>query len=130
MLESCLGIVGVPTGLVLLGLIMGKPLGITLFTWIAARIFKLEIPGGMSYRHVFTLGTVAGIGFTVALFMSEAAFPAGQFPGEPARCRQDGRAGQLAGCRGRLRRGSSVGHPATGEPCIGRVNSHFASIAY
>ena len=66
----------------MIGLILGKPLGITLFTWIAARVFKLEIPGGMSYRHVFTLGTVAGIGFTVALFMSEAAFPASQFPGD------------------------------------------------
>ena len=77
-----LGNFGAPTGLVLLGLILGKPLGITLFTWIAARVFKLEIPGRMSYRHVFTLGTVAGIGFTVALFMSEAAFPADQFPGD------------------------------------------------
>jgi len=57
-------------------------LGITLFTWIAARFFKLEVPGGMSYRHVFALGTIAGIGFTVALFMSDAAFPAGQFPAE------------------------------------------------
>jgi NhaA family Na+:H+ antiporter len=75
-----LGNTGAPTGLVLIGLILGKPVGITLFTWIAEKIFKLEIPGGMSYRHVFTLGTVAGIGFTVALFMSEAAFPAGQFP--------------------------------------------------
>ncbi|MHB0956459.1 MAG: Na+/H+ antiporter NhaA [Pirellulaceae bacterium] len=74
-----LGNFGAPTALVLVGLIVGKPLGITLFTWIAEKIFKLEIPGGMSYRHVFTLGIVAGIGFTVALFMSDAAFPAGQF---------------------------------------------------
>jgi NhaA family Na+:H+ antiporter len=75
-----LGNIGAPTGLVLIGLIVGKPVGITLFTWIAEKFLKLEIPGGMSYRHVFTLGTVAGIGFTVALFMSEAAFPACQFP--------------------------------------------------
>jgi NhaA family Na+:H+ antiporter len=75
-----LGNTGAPTGLVLIGLILGKPLGITSFTWIAEKVFKLEIPGGMSYRHVFTLGTVAGIGFTVALFMAEAAFPACQFP--------------------------------------------------
>ena len=76
------GNVGLPTVLILLGLLVGKPLGITLFTWIAARFFKLEVPGGMSYRHVFTVGTIAGIGFTVALFMSDAAFPAGQFPAQ------------------------------------------------
>jgi NhaA family Na+:H+ antiporter len=76
------GNVGLPTVLILLGLLVGKPLGITLFTWIAARFFRLEVPGGMSYRHVFTLGAIAGIGFTVALFMSDAAFPAGQFPAE------------------------------------------------
>ncbi len=73
------GNVGAGTVLVLIGLLVGKPVGITLFTWIAEKVFKLEIPAGMSYRHVVTLGTVAGIGFTVALFMSEAAFPAGKF---------------------------------------------------
>ena len=36
--------------------------------------FKLEIPDGMSYKHVITLGCIAGIGFTVALFVSTAAF--------------------------------------------------------
>jgi NhaA family Na+:H+ antiporter len=76
------GNVGAATALVLVGLLVGKPVGITLFTWMAARVFRLEIPGGMSYRHVFTLGTVAGIGFTVALFVSDAAFPAAQFGSE------------------------------------------------
>ena len=77
-----LGNVGIATLLVLVGLLVGKPVGITLLTWIAERVFKLQIPAGMSYRHVVTLGTVAGIGFTVALFMSEAAFPLGKFPDE------------------------------------------------
>lgn len=70
-----LGNVGAATVIVLVGLLVGKPLGITLFTWIAEKWFRLEMPEGMTYRHVFTLGTVAGIGFTVALFMSDAAFP-------------------------------------------------------
>ena len=69
--------VGAATWLVLAGLMIGKPLGITLFTWIAERVFKLEMPGGMSYRHVVSLGMIAGIGFTVALFVSTAAFPPG-----------------------------------------------------
>lgn len=69
--------VGTGTWLVLAGLLIGKPVGITLMTWVAQKGFKLEIPGGMGYRHVITLGSIAAIGFTVALFVSTAAFPAG-----------------------------------------------------
>jgi NhaA family Na+:H+ antiporter len=69
------GNVGTATGLVLLGLVLGKPLGIFGFTWIATRLFKLEMPAGVTDRHIVTLGVVAGIGFTVALFVASAAFP-------------------------------------------------------
>jgi len=67
--------IGTGTWLVLMGLLVGKPFGITLFTWIGVKAFKLEIPGGMNYRHILTIGTIAGLGFTVALFVSTAAFP-------------------------------------------------------
>jgi NhaA family Na+:H+ antiporter len=67
--------IGVGTWLVFCGLLIGKPVGITLLTWIAEKVLRLEIPGGMGYRHIITLGAVAGIGFTVALFVSTAAFP-------------------------------------------------------
>ncbi len=76
------GNMGAPTVLVMVGLLIGKPVGITLFTWIAEKGFRLEIPSGMNYRHIITLGAIAGIGFTVALFVSDAAFPAGQFSNE------------------------------------------------
>ncbi len=66
--------VGTGTWMVLAGLLIGKPLGIVLFTWISKRIFRLEMPDGMSYRHVTVVGVIAGIGFTVALFVSTAAF--------------------------------------------------------
>lgn len=69
--------VGAGTWLVLLGLLVGKPVGITFFTWVAEKWFKLEMPKGMDYRDVVSLGMVAGIGFTVALFVSTAAFPPG-----------------------------------------------------
>lgn len=69
--------VGAGTWLVLAGLLIGKPAGITLFTWLGQRFLKLEIAGGMTYRHIVTLGMVAGIGFTVALFVSTAAFTPG-----------------------------------------------------
>ena len=77
-----LGNTGNATIIVLLGLLVGKPLGITLFTWISQRFFKLEMPAGMSYRHVVVLGTVAGVGFTVALFMADAAYPMASFSEE------------------------------------------------
>ena len=65
---------GTGTWLVLAGLMIGKPLGITGLTLFAEKVLKLEKPAGMDYRHVVTLGMVAGIGFTVALFVSVAAF--------------------------------------------------------
>lgn len=68
---------GYGTAWVLLGLLVGKPIGITLFTWVGQKLFRLEIPGGLTYRHIVTLGMVAGIGFTVALFVSGAAFHGG-----------------------------------------------------
>jgi NhaA family Na+:H+ antiporter len=69
------GSVGTGTALVVIALLFGKPLGITLMTLFAEYGLKLERPAGVSYRHVITLGFVAGIGFTVALFVSTAAFP-------------------------------------------------------
>ena len=66
---------GPATWLVLLGLIVGKPLGIMLFTFISEKCFKLQIPSGMTYRHIFVIGLIASIGFTVSLFVTTAAFP-------------------------------------------------------
>ena len=68
--------VGTGTWLVLGGLLIGKPVGITLFTWLGLKPLKLELPTGMSLRHLLTVGMIAGIGFTVALFVATAAeFP-------------------------------------------------------
>jgi len=71
------GAIGAPTALVLLGLIVGKPLGITILGWFAAGPLRLGLPDGMNYRDLFVLGTVASIGFTVALFVASVAFPSG-----------------------------------------------------
>ena len=60
--------------------VVGKPVGITLFTAIAEKGFGLKVPEGMKYSHIITLGTIAGIGFTVALFVSDAAFGKGKAP--------------------------------------------------
>ena len=69
--------VGTGTWLVTVGLIIGKPLGVLACVWVGDKLLRLQIPEGMDYRHVLTLGCIAGIGFTVALFVSTAAFPTG-----------------------------------------------------
>lgn len=69
---------GTATWLVLLGLVVGKPLGIFLFGWIAAKPMGLGLPDGMKMVDLFVLGCVAAIGFTVALFVASVAFPPGE----------------------------------------------------
>ena len=69
--------ISAPTWLVLAGLVIGKPLGITLFGWFAADVLRLGMPDGMSIRDLPVVGCVAAIGFTVALFVAAVAFPAG-----------------------------------------------------
>ena len=69
--------IGAPTWLVLLGLIVGKPVGIFLFGWFAAYPMKLGLPQGMRSIDLVVIGCVAAIGFTVALFVASVAFPAG-----------------------------------------------------
>jgi Na+:H+ antiporter, NhaA family len=68
---------GEPTWMVLGGLIIGKPIGIFLFGMLAARVFGFGLPQGMKPRDLWTLGCVAAIGFTVALFVATVAYPAG-----------------------------------------------------
>jgi Na+:H+ antiporter, NhaA family len=68
--------VGGATWIVLSSLVIGKPLGIVLFTFLSIQV-GLRAPGGLSYLHTLVLGVAAGIGFTVALFFATAAFPPG-----------------------------------------------------
>ncbi|OYX44462.1 MAG: sodium:proton antiporter [Rhodobacterales bacterium 32-67-9] len=71
------GAIAEPTWLVLFGLIIGKPVGIFLFGWVAAHPMKLGLPDGMRTADLVVVGFVAAIGFTVALFVASVAFPAG-----------------------------------------------------
>jgi NhaA family Na+:H+ antiporter len=68
---------GSATWLVLVGLLVGKPLGIWGAGMLATRALGLRLPDGMDERDLFVVGCAAAIGFTVALFVSTAAFPAG-----------------------------------------------------
>lgn len=59
---------------VAIGLLVGKALGITLFTWGATRSGIAELPTGMRMPHVTGLAIVSGVGFTVSLFVTGLAF--------------------------------------------------------
>ncbi len=57
-----------------LGLIIGKPLGVIAFSWLAVRLGLASLPRGVSWTGVLTVGCVAGIGFTMSLFIGALAF--------------------------------------------------------
>jgi Na+:H+ antiporter, NhaA family len=60
-----------------IGLAIGKPLGIFGFSWLAARVGAAALPRGVEWSHISIVGMVGGIGFTMALFIAQLAFPAG-----------------------------------------------------
>ena len=59
---------------VALGLLIGKPVGITIFAWLAVRVRVAELPSGVDWFQIVAAGLLAGIGFTVALFIAALAF--------------------------------------------------------
>jgi NhaA family Na+:H+ antiporter len=56
------------------GLVLGKPLGILLVCWLTLRLGIAALPAGLNRRHLIVLGVVAGIGFTMAIFIAQLAF--------------------------------------------------------
>ena len=57
-----------------MGLVVGKPLGVLVFSWLSLRLGIATLPAGLTYRHLTVLGIVAGIGLTMALFIAQLAF--------------------------------------------------------
>ena len=60
---------------VALGLVAGKVLGVAGASWLAVRLRVGELPPGVTGRHVLGAAGLAGIGFTVSLFIAGLAFP-------------------------------------------------------
>lgn len=56
------------------GLCLGKPLGVTLLCWFAVKLGWADLPAGVTWRAVLGVSLLAGIGFTMALFISGLAF--------------------------------------------------------
>jgi NhaA family Na+:H+ antiporter len=59
---------------VALGLLVGKPIGITLCTWLATKILKVNLLGGVTWMMVLGVGFLGGIGFTMSLFIGALSF--------------------------------------------------------
>lgn len=59
---------------VMLGLIVGKPIGILSFAWLAARFTRAELSSSLFWGDVLAIGLLAGVGFTVSLLITKLAF--------------------------------------------------------
>ncbi|MGL4476486.1 MAG: Na+/H+ antiporter NhaA [Shewanella sp.] len=63
----------VPLGIAA-GLALGKPIGVMLFSFIAVKLGLAELPSGITWRHIFPVAIMCGIGFTMSMFISSLAF--------------------------------------------------------
>jgi len=59
---------------VAVGLVVGKQIGITLAAWLAVRSGLAVLPEGVGWGHIYAVSWVAGIGFTMSLFIANLAF--------------------------------------------------------
>ena len=75
------------------GLVIGKPVGILLLCGLAVRARLTSLPDGVTWGMLTGGACLAGIGFTMALFLNALAFPVAQFPAEEAA----GKIGTLVG---------------------------------
>jgi Na+:H+ antiporter, NhaA family len=59
---------------IVIGLFFGKQIGITLVTWLLVRSGLSALPEGVGWRHIYGAACLAGIGFTMSLFIADLAF--------------------------------------------------------
>ena len=64
---------------VLLGLAIGKPVGIFLCSWLAVKFKLATLPKGVNWAQIFGVGALGGIGFTMALFIGHLSFKQPEF---------------------------------------------------
>ncbi|MCF8241452.1 MAG: Na+/H+ antiporter NhaA [Melioribacteraceae bacterium] len=67
---------------VMLGLFVGKQIGITIFTYLAVKFKVALLPGDVSWRQIYGAAALAGIGFTMSLFITNLAFASDVFIAE------------------------------------------------
>ena len=62
-----------PIGIAL-GLLIGKPVGIFTFSWLAVKMGLARLPEGVNFKQIFAVSLLCGIGFTMSIFISSLAF--------------------------------------------------------
>ena len=72
------GNINAVTLMILLSLIVGKTVGVSLFSFVVSR-FGFPLPEGMGLRHLMVAGMIAGLGLTVALFVANKAYAGTDF---------------------------------------------------
>jgi NhaA family Na+:H+ antiporter len=64
-----------PLGIgIILGLALGKPIGVTLFSWLSVQLGFAKVPNNANWKHIIGLGLLAGIGFTMSIFIALLSF--------------------------------------------------------
>ncbi|WP_395625472.1 Na+/H+ antiporter NhaA [Daejeonella sp.] len=64
-----------PLGLgIIFGLALGKPIGVTLFSWLSVKLGFAKLPNRANWKHIFGLSLLAGIGFTMSIFIALLSF--------------------------------------------------------
>jgi NhaA family Na+:H+ antiporter len=57
-----------------LGLVLGKPIGITMFSVLGVRMKILALPGDLKWKHIVSVSVLGGVGFTMSIFIALLAF--------------------------------------------------------
>ena len=64
---------------IILGLFFGKTLGVSLLSWFAVKIKLAKLPSGANWKHIIGVGMLAGIGFTMSIFVSLLSFEKAEY---------------------------------------------------
>jgi NhaA family Na+:H+ antiporter len=73
--NEMLGGLFTPLGLgIILGLIIGKPVGVFITSWVAVKLGLCHLPEKANWQHIIGVGMLAGIGFTMSIFMALLSF--------------------------------------------------------
>ena len=59
---------------IVLGLVLGKGIGITSMTWLSLRLGLGQLPAGVEMRHIAGIGLLGGMGFTMSIFITNLGF--------------------------------------------------------
>jgi NhaA family Na+:H+ antiporter len=63
---------------IMVGLVLGKQIGVTLFSWLVVKVGLAELPAGVTWVQLYGVSWLAGIGFTMSIFIANLAFGEGE----------------------------------------------------